>query len=171
MTLNSADSDKTPVVLAPYELSCGYCTVTDGAYTFVSEWTHYGTYQAKSNKRNLVLQLPGRNIEARISYQTIIEMVWSENGRIALILSWAPTFLFTPPDVSLDDLAGSLGSMSFRSRGGPFQQKAQQRVRVPAIDEQHAGVSNMCLVYYLSVPRTSIGRPGGGEFHAAMMRI
>ncbi|KAK0710786.1 RNA dependent RNA polymerase-domain-containing protein [Lasiosphaeris hirsuta] len=150
---------------APTELSCGYCDFVDETFTFVSEWTHRSMLQgcvAKFTKRNLILLFEDleTNVEVRISYQSISELVWSDRGEVVVILMSPPTFLHSVP-------AHLQVGWSVTPTWAPNQSRGEnQRYRGRGIDTAHCQISNYCMVYRFSVPRTR-----ADDFQDKILRI
>lgn len=127
--------DDAAIVLNASLTSCGHWTFDHrGRFTFVADWTDPAPSTVKFTKWNLLVQTA--RAEIRIPFPTIQELVWSENGNVAITLNSAPTLL-TPKLSSshLDLLAG----LSLR---------VPQRSRLSAIDGSHSQVSSFCMVYY-----------------------
>ncbi|KAM7201330.1 RNA-dependent RNA polymerase 1 [Rhypophila sp. PSN 637] len=138
---NSADkADERATVLDTARASCGHWTFdVNGRLTFVAEWTDPRPCTAKFTKWNLLIKTP--KAEIRIPFPTIEELIWSENGGVAITLNSAPIFL--TPQLEPDVIA-MLQQMSI-SNGLP------PRSRLPAIDDDHSKISSFCNVYYFSV--------------------
>ncbi|KAK3356793.1 RNA dependent RNA polymerase-domain-containing protein [Lasiosphaeria hispida] len=144
------------ITFAPAEVNCGHCDFVDGTFTFVSEWTYrsmMGGCVAKFTKRNLILLFKALevNVEVRISYQSIVELIWSDRGEVVVILGSPPTFLHSVP-AHLSP-GGAVGGKDYRHRDG-------------GIDTAHGQISNYCMAYHLSVPRTR-----ADDFYDNIMKI
>lgn len=147
-----------PQTLAAGTLDCGYWSYVNGQLTFVNEWSSASTYvEVRFTKRDIVVNLLDmvqwtETGQVRIPYRSVYELVWSDDGHVAITLLFPPTFLSSP--LATD-------------RPGP-----PTRMRLKAIDHDHAQVSNFCLVYHFKViatllaPRHSNHR--GSDFHTAM---
>ena len=128
--------------------SCGHWMFVEGKLTFFAEWTANGAATAKFTRRNLIIKIAPRGdgfkgAEIRIPFPTIQELVWSEDGRIAITLNSSPTFLTLIP---IQDEVQMMQSLSFSFGGNRLQQ-----VRQHAIDSSHARISSFCLVYQIEV--------------------
>ncbi|KAM7199773.1 RNA-dependent RNA polymerase 1 [Naviculisporaceae sp. PSN 640] len=143
-------ADDKALILNASCTSCGHWIFDrqhEGRFTFVADWTDTGHCTAKFTKRNLLIQTA--TAEIRVPFPTIEELVWSENGHVALTLNSAPILLTPKPNTDTLALLGAL-SLSGGGRGS----QGPQRSRLPAIDGNHARVSSFCTVYYFRVQRT-----------------
>jgi hypothetical protein len=148
------------------ELNCGYHTLHEGKLTFTPEWTTVERCLVKFSKRTLTITLTRRDVQLRIPFQSIVELVWWHNGSLALTLSWAPTILASQtPD---DDLADGIASLSLSQ--GSYQKRVEQRYRLRAIDRDHGRISPFCLVYHFQVPN-AITRHTNSDFQSEILRL
>ncbi|KAK3396965.1 RNA dependent RNA polymerase-domain-containing protein [Sordaria brevicollis] len=124
----------TPSTLIVGALDCGYWSYVNGQLTFVNEWSSSQRQNlVKFSKKDLIITFLASGDwsdlgQVRVPYRSIYELVWSDDGHVALTLKFAPTFLSSP-----------LPS----DRPGP-----PPRMRLKACDGSHAIVSNFCLVYH-----------------------
>lgn len=127
----------TPSTLEIGALDCGYWSYVNGQLTFVNEWSSFERRTlVKFTKKDLIITfLEPDNFsdigQVRIAYRSIYELVWSDDGHVAVTLKFAPTFLSLPSETD---------------RPGP-----PTRMRLKACDHNHALVSNFCLVYQFKV--------------------
>jgi hypothetical protein len=161
--------DEAPVeptkTLKATQLNCGHHTFKDGRLTFTTEWRAKETCLVKFAKRNLLITLPGREVQLRIPFQSIVELVWWQDGCATVTLRWPPTILAS--QTSVDNLAAAIAIFSIgqtNDRG-----RADQR-RVEAIDDDHARVSAFCLVYHFQVPN-AITRHVASDLQSEMFRM
>ncbi|KAK3988970.1 RNA dependent RNA polymerase-domain-containing protein [Cladorrhinum sp. PSN332] len=135
------------VTMEATELRCGHHGFFDGCFAFVSEWHTNENCLVKFGKWNLVLIFQQRDIdiEIRISYKTIIQLIWSDNGCISVTLSSSPKILRT---IHSDTETTSL-MMIF---GNAIKFNPDASTRVSAIDKDHEVVAPFCLVYQFTVP-------------------
>ncbi|KAJ4413408.1 hypothetical protein N0V85_003566 [Neurospora sp. IMI 360204] len=111
-------------------LDCGHWSYISGNLTFITEWSSTLRVSAKFAKHDLdITSLDGSQV--RIPYRSIQELVWSNDGHVAVTLTYAPTFL-SPPSPS--DRPGQ-----------------PMRMRLEACDSNHAKVSKFCFVYHFKV--------------------
>ncbi|CAK7245874.1 MAG: hypothetical protein STHCBS139747_007479 [Sporothrix thermara] len=116
--------------------SCGYYKyVDDGRLAFVPEYVAdqamYTSGLADFGKRHLTLVCPDKS-NIFIPLSTILEIVWSPHGTVTLTLSTVPLFF------------------SAAVNG--------KRTRLTAIDERHAKIVGMCLVYQIQVYPENLAR-------------
>ncbi|KAK4223301.1 RNA dependent RNA polymerase-domain-containing protein [Podospora fimiseda] len=144
---------KTPTVAEPETnsaiikmdattLRCGYHAFFDGRFAFVSEWEVNVDCTVKFANWDLILTFRhpqlGKQFKVRISYRSIIHLLWSDKGHVSVILSHCPTFIKSNhPD------------LSWISPTPPS--------RVPAIDDAHKVVAPFCLVYHFTLPHDTVG--------------
>jgi hypothetical protein len=148
------------------ELSCGYHVFKDGRLTFTAEWSANEPCLVKFARRNLLITLTRRQVQLRIPFQSIVELVWWHDGSAAVTLWWAPVILASGTD--LETLATELASMGIgHSRN---QKRPDQRKRLTAIDKDHAPISPFCLVYHFKVPN-AITRHTHSDFQSEMSRM
>lgn len=144
--------------LAARTVHCGHIAYTEGKqFTFVSEWRNDGGTIAKFTKHSLILDIVSLEVEARIPYETIFEMVWSDQGIITFTLTAPPVFLRRVPASFLEEVYGK--------RNGP------ELERLPAINTRHGKISRLCSVYCIEVPTTTVGGFGKKDFFSKMDRI
>ncbi|KAK3935151.1 RNA dependent RNA polymerase-domain-containing protein [Diplogelasinospora grovesii] len=155
-TQGSSTKKRSAVELSVNELSCGHYCYLDGRLTFISEWQHRALGSAKFGKRNLILKFG--QLEVRVSFQSIIEMLWSEDGSVAVTLSSVPAF-FGPSEIS--EILDASDSDS---------PPPDQRLRLPALDREHGRVSMYCLAYRFKVAQLQTQR-GRDEFYASFQRV
>ncbi|KAH6851365.1 RNA dependent RNA polymerase-domain-containing protein [Chaetomium sp. MPI-CAGE-AT-0009] len=161
-----ATAEPPTKTLEATELNCGYHTLNGGKLTFTTEWRAVERCVVKFAKRTLTITLTRRNVQLRIPFQSIIELVWWHNGNVAVTLRWAPTILTSQtPD---DELAAAISLFSFSP--GNSQKRADQRQRVQAIDNDHALISPFCLVYHFQVANP-ITRHTNSDFQSEMARL
>ncbi|KAL2158770.1 hypothetical protein VTH06DRAFT_3961 [Thermothelomyces fergusii] len=135
------NAEKKPSKTFPAtELSCGHCAFVDGRLTFTPEWTAAEPCHVKFARRCLIITLPRRKIQLRILYQSIVELIWRQNGGAMVILYWAPTILELAPSIP----ASTPSPNDTRRSAAPSQ-------RIEAIDGDHARIAPYCLVYHFSV--------------------
>lgn len=149
---NKTQPTRTPTsALDADVLDCGHWSYINGNLTFIPEWSSTLRVSAKFAKHDLVItSLDGSQVS--IPYRSIQELVWSNNGHIAVTLTYAPTFL---------------------SRPIPSDRPGQpMRMRLEACDSNHAKVSKFCLVYHFKVLDNHLhpnkGQNQGTDFHAAI---
>ncbi|EAQ87066.1 hypothetical protein CHGG_08319 [Chaetomium globosum CBS 148.51] len=163
---HEAPAEPPTKTLEATELNCGYHTLNDGKLTFTPEWTTLERCLVKFAKRALTITLTMRDVQLRIPFQSIVELVWWHNGSLALTLSWAPTILATRlPD---GELTNTLSSLTLSP--GSSQKRADQRYRLPAIDPDHGRISPYCLVYHFQV-LNAITRHTNSDFQNEMLRL
>ena len=159
----SADPTKT---LEAAELNCGYHTLENGRLTFTSEWAANEACLVRFAKRSLFVTLRRRNVELRIPFQSIVELVWWQDGHAAVTLLWPPAiFASQSPD---NHLVSSFSVFGIGQTGN--QTQASQRQRLEAVDRDHARISACCLVYHFTVPN-AITRHVRGDFESEMVRM
>ncbi|CAK7222103.1 hypothetical protein SBRCBS47491_004756 [Sporothrix bragantina] len=117
-------------------LSCGYYKyVANGQLAFVPEYvasqSQRSTSMADFGKRHLTLKRGDEGI-IYIPLSTIQEIVWSPHGNITLTLSSVPLFFST----------AIIG----------------RRMRLTALDDRHAVIVGMCLVYQIKVVPENLAR-------------
>lgn len=167
----SYDAPAEPVrTLEAAELSCGYNTFVDGSLVFTAEWSTRERCLAKFTKQSLIISLRQRGVQLRISFESIVELVWWQDGIVCVTLSWPPTILQTEPESDYDRLAAQLmnvvtlyGAVDEQGREGP-------RPRLLAIDSRHKAISDFCLTYHFSVPN-AITRHTDSDFHKEISRL
>ncbi|KAK4183734.1 RNA dependent RNA polymerase-domain-containing protein [Podospora australis] len=147
-------------------LCCGFHTFIDGRFTFVAEWSTVEHITVKFGKRFLIFSLsPTRSpkVEVRISYQSIVSVVWSDHGSASVTLSGAPNVLQDP-----EDFAAQLLHLGI-SETNRFD-RPPDRLRVDAIDDSHRFVSPFCLVYHFRSPLPVTGY-GRSDFHTEIWKL
>ncbi|KAK1761553.1 RNA dependent RNA polymerase-domain-containing protein [Echria macrotheca] len=147
-------SEQADITLVSTRLSCGHFAWVNDRFTFVSEWSQESSCTAKFTKYNLIIDIKDQDVQLRIPYQTIVELVWSESGHVAFSLYVPPVILRAAKSI-FADMYGS---------------DQDQYERIEAIDKRHQQVSSFCLVYSISVPTVVVGgieRP----FQATIGRI
>ncbi|KAK3493461.1 RNA dependent RNA polymerase-domain-containing protein [Neurospora crassa] len=154
-TSNNARPTRTPTsALDADVLDCGHWSYIDGNLTFITEWSSPLRVSAKFAKHGLIITSLAES-QVSIPYRYIHELVWSNDGHVAVTLTHAPTFL-SPPIPSLR----------------PGQPK---RMRLEAWDSNHAKVSNFCLVYHFKVLdkhlNSNQSNHRGSEFRTAMKAL
>ncbi|KAK3303922.1 RNA dependent RNA polymerase-domain-containing protein [Chaetomium strumarium] len=159
---NETVPQETVKTLAATELSCGYYTFNDKRLTFTAEWTANESCQLKFTKRNLLVRLTGRDVQLRMPFQSIIELVWWHDGTVAVTLSWAPTIL-APKSTGNDDITTRFSMFTIR-------QQTPERMRQVAIDQNHQRIVATCLVYYFKVPN-AITRHANSDFQSEISRM
>lgn len=154
--------------LTATELNCGYYTFEDGRLTFTAEWTAKGPCHVKFSQRNLLITLQRQNseVQLRIPFQSIVELVWWQDGRAAVTLRWPPTILASQS--SEEKLVAAVLMLAIGQTNN--RARAEQRERVAAIDDDHARVSALCLVYHFQVP-TAITRHVASDLQSEMLRM
>ncbi|KAK3387915.1 RNA dependent RNA polymerase-domain-containing protein [Podospora didyma] len=143
-----SDPDKqegSAVVFSAIGVDCGYYAFDSESLTFVAEWTGRQICTVKFTTRNVVIKMPSRDIELYIPFQSIVELVWSHDGSVALSLSSSPMFLRTPP---ADNLAAIFGQLGLGNPAGPTELQA---MRLPFIDQEHGRIAGICRVYHFKV--------------------
>ncbi len=143
------------------ELNCGYYSLADGRLAFVPEWTANESCLVRFSKRSLLITLDKRQVQLRIPFQSIVELVWWQNGNAAVSLRWAPTILGPQAE---DDLAGAFDMLDL-GRRQPSQYK-----RLEAIDENHRRIASLCLVYHFTVPNP-ITRHAKSDLESELARM
>ena len=154
-TAKKGGPKESPVAFDTFALSCGHWTFPEGKLTFVAEWTGRASSAAlhvKFTKRNLVIKLPSQFMVVRIPYLNIFELVWSDDGHVAVTLSTPPTFLFDP------------ASTSSSGRKLP-------KVRRVSIDGEHQAVSNFCLVYCFKACGVAENKRDRDYFHEQIKKL
>ncbi len=164
-TQHEAPAEPTKV-LAATELNCGYHTLQAGRLTFTAEWTAREHCIVKFAKRSFIITLGGRGVDLRISFQSIVELVWWQDGRAAVTLFWPPTILASQSPE--DRLAAELSKFGIGQAG--HSMRAGQHQRLEAIDPEHAQISAYCLVYHFQVAN-AITRHVRGDFESEMGRM
>ncbi|KAL2262909.1 hypothetical protein VTK26DRAFT_9050 [Humicola hyalothermophila] len=162
------DAPPDPVrTLEASELSCGYNTFVNGRLTFTAEWTARERCLVKFTKQSLVITLARRGIQLRISFQTIVEMLWWQDGSVCVTLSWAPTMIRTsnPKSMMNPDLAELLYYLTMAENSKP-----EQCPRLLAIDANHQTISEFCLTYHFKVPNP-VTRHTDSDFHREISRL
>ncbi|GAB1313705.1 RNA-dependent RNA polymerase [Madurella fahalii] len=154
---------ETAHTLSASELHCGYHTFVDGTLTFTAEWTAIEPSIVKFAKRNLTIKLTRRDVQLLIPFQSIIELVWWQDGSAVITLSSPPTFLAS--GLQDDDPIAQFAALLL-----PDSAAKPKRARVEAIEPDHGLVSAFCLVYHFRVPNPVIGH-GNTDFHSEMSRI
>ncbi|KAK3905375.1 RNA dependent RNA polymerase-domain-containing protein [Staphylotrichum tortipilum] len=144
------------------ELNCGYYSLTGGKLVFSPEWTANESCLVRFSKRSLLITLDKRQVQLRIPFQSIVELVWWQNGSAAVSLRWAPSIL--APPAAEDDLAAAYATLSLGHR------RPAQRRRVEAIDENHGQVASLCLVYHFMVPNP-ITRHAKSDLEAELVKM
>ncbi|KAG7294446.1 hypothetical protein NEMBOFW57_004519 [Staphylotrichum longicolle] len=145
----------TPTTFSVRELSCGHFSFANRTqFTFVSEWSSHVPWIARFTKHNVLIKTPQRKAELRIPYASIVELIWSEKGKIALILSMPPIILVAEDP----DLSDTFAKFNFKTRKGP------DYTRVPYLGKGHAKVAGLCTAYCISVPADTVGGFGQGDF-------
>jgi len=140
----AAPPEPATKALQATELNCGYFSLTtEGRLVFVPEWTANESCLVRFSKRSLLITLDKRHVQLRIPFQSIVELVWWQNGSAAVSLRWAPTILAPQAE---DDLAATLSKLSLGRK------RLSERRRVEAIDENHRRIASLCLVYHFVVP-------------------
>ncbi|KAK3314501.1 RNA dependent RNA polymerase-domain-containing protein [Apodospora peruviana] len=163
-------AEELPVRFYAVDMSCGYWVYIDGSLTFVPEWTDMNPCHAKFTKRSLVITMPNRRTKVRIPFPIIQEMVWSENGNIAVTLNSSPTFLNLQSGEVEDHLSAAFSSFTLESLYGPPQ--PVQYLRLPCIDDSHSRVSGFCLVYCFRVQDTKFRRGSSfSDFHGKIRKL
>ncbi|KAJ4288800.1 hypothetical protein N0V88_007127 [Collariella sp. IMI 366227] len=149
------------------ELSCGYHAFIDGKLIFVAEWIAHELCVVKFAKRCLFMELTQQKVKLRIALQSIIELIWWQDGSAAVTLSVAPTFLDTSTNDEIDSLIAAL-ALGFAQPSN--QRRPSQHQRLEAIDEDHAKISRFCMVYYFKVPN-AITRHVNTDFQNEISRM
>ncbi len=145
----------TPTTFSVRELSGGHFSFANRTqFTFVSEWSSLVPWIARFTKHNVLIKTQQKKAELRIPYSTIVELIWSEKGKIALILSMPPTILVAGDP----DLSDIFAQFSLKTNGGP------DFTRVPYLSQAHAKVASFCTAYCISVPADTVGGFGQGDF-------
>ncbi|KAL2174451.1 RNA dependent RNA polymerase-domain-containing protein [Thermothelomyces heterothallicus CBS 202.75] len=158
-TYDEADAEKPTKTLQATELSCGHHAFTHGRLTFNAEWTVTEPCHVKFARRCLIITLTRCKIQLRILYQSIVELLWRQNGSATVILYWAPTIL------ELEHTGYELISSFLHNR-----KSAPSRQRLDAIDRDHARISPYCLVYHFLVPVPITGHVMN-DFEVEMLRL
>ncbi|KAK1775477.1 RNA dependent RNA polymerase-domain-containing protein [Copromyces sp. CBS 386.78] len=132
-------------------LDCGHWSYINGNLTFITEWSSTLRVSAKFAKHDLRITCSAGS-QVCIPYRSIQELVWSNDGHVAVTLTYAPTFL-SPPILS--DRPGQ-----------------PMRMRLEACDSNHAKVSKFCLVYHFKVSGKHLipnqGHHLGTDFRSAI---
>ncbi|KAK4233862.1 RNA dependent RNA polymerase-domain-containing protein [Achaetomium macrosporum] len=169
---NASQRNQTEVLqetvknLEATELSCGYHTFKDRKLTFIAEWTANERCHVKFAKRSLLIHLTGRDVQLRIPFQSIIELLWWHDGAVAVTLSYAPTVLAPAPDSPrVDDIAKLISILGIRN-----SEQTAGRTKQVAIDQDHQRISAFCLVYYFQIPNF-ITRHSNSDFQNEMSRM
>jgi len=171
---NPKVDDEAPLeptkTLTATELNCGYHAFHDGRLTFTAEWSANELCLVKFAKRSLHITLTGRNIQLRIPFQSIVELVWWQDGNAAVTLLWGPTILSRQTGTPVEQLAALLSVFRPFGRAADRNQ-AEQSQRLDAIDEDHRRISPFCLVYHFKVPTPVTRHAGSDSLQAEMVRI
>ncbi|KAK4139079.1 RNA dependent RNA polymerase-domain-containing protein [Dichotomopilus funicola] len=126
-------------------LSCGYYSFRDTKLVFTPEWLSYVGWTVKFTNRSLTLSTNGAETQARIPFQSIVELVWWHDGKATVTLSSPPIFLVWDKD-------------------------QQNHRRKESLSEPHRQISPYCLVYQFQVP-VSVTRQGLNDFQKEMGRL
>ncbi|KAG7285624.1 hypothetical protein NEMBOFW57_010253 [Staphylotrichum longicolle] len=161
-----APSEPTKTLEAT-ELNCGYHTFNDGRLTFTAEWSAKEVCLVKFSKRSLHITLTRRRVQLRMPFQSIVELVWWQDGNAAVTLSWAPTILSLQTQV--DELAALFSVLGIGQAVGRGQ--AEQSQRLDAIDEAHGRISPFCLVYHFKVRNPVTRHTNNESLQSEMVRI
>ncbi|KAK3321315.1 RNA dependent RNA polymerase-domain-containing protein [Cercophora scortea] len=142
-------------------LSCGHHKFVDGRMVFTAEWMTTDQHcSVKFTKRTIIINATSKflhvddDIQVRIPFQSIVELVWSQNGDVFVTLSRTPIFILKMKDISAIMLKLGL-------QPGPEIPLSR---RVDAISEEHRAVSNFCLVYHFKAP-------SGPSFHDKITKL
>ena len=155
-------TEHTPTTFSVRELSGGHFNFTNRTqFTFVSEWSSLVPWIARFTRHSLLIKTQQKEAELRIPYSTIVELIWSEKGKIALILSIPPIILLSQ-DRELSDMA----QLGFREK-----RKGPDYTRVPFFTESHAKVASFCTSYCISVPADTVGVFGQGDFFPKISKL
>jgi hypothetical protein len=155
------------------KLHCGYHTFKNARLTFTAEWTADEPCLVKFAKRSLIITLSRRNVQLRIPFQSVIELVWWQDGSTAVTLSWPPIVLASQtPEDELTAAASmfSTGQAYHSNICVSGQRRDDQRQRVEAIDRDHGRISSFCLVYHFQFPN-AITRHTTSDFQSEMFRL
>lgn len=149
-------TEETAIVLETSRLACGYHAFVHGRFTFVSEWDLEVHCRVKFGKWNLVLTFSkdGRDCEVRVSYRSIIQVIWSDSASVSVTLSSSPTFLEGKHTLIEKLILQTLDA----SRTNPDAMK-----RTSSIDHAHGAVSPFCLVYFF--------RASAADFSSQLLRV
>lgn len=163
---DEAPSEPTKTLEAT-ELNCGYHTFNDGRLTFTAEWSAKEVCLVKFSKRSLRITLARRRVQLRMPFQSIVELVWWQDGNAAVTLSWAPTILSL--QTQIDELAALFSVLGIGQAGGRGQPEQSQRL--DAIDEAHGRISPFCLVYHFNVRNPVTRHINNEPLQSEMVRI
>ncbi|KAK4462313.1 RNA-dependent RNA polymerase 1 [Cladorrhinum samala] len=136
-------AEETAIVLETSRLACGYHAFVHGEFTFVSEWNLDVHCKVRFGKWGLVMTFNKdlRDYEVRVSYRSVVQVIWSDSARVAVTLSSSPTFLESKYNLVEKRALQALSS----PKTNPDAMK-----RTSSIDHAHAAVSPFCLVYFFT---------------------
>ncbi|EPE07136.1 rna-dependent rna polymerase [Ophiostoma piceae UAMH 11346] len=116
-------------------MHCGYYKYdVTGKLLFVPEYTEpQGKNRGvvRFGKRMLSIERKGSGVSIYIPLMTVHEIVWSPGGTMAFTLTSVPIFVSTP--------------------GSTTSAPVDKRIRLTAINNDHAKIVGMCLVYCLEL--------------------
>lgn len=146
------ESQAQEVTLPLQSWSCGYLEFVDGRLGFSPEIRLNTISQAtiKFTKRNAIVKQNG--ILARVPTNTIIELIWSEDGSLTLSLSTVPFFFSSENEIVAEATAAdaSLPLDRFRLSPSGFD-RPKPYARTCELTEDHAVLVGFCLVYQFKV--------------------
>lgn len=175
-TLAGAAEDRVTQPEAPKEestvfdlqsLSCGHNQFVHGEMTFVSERSLSEPGMVKFFKRKLVIDLRTSQVQIRIPFSSIVEMVQGTTDSSLLIALSTPPVILTPKLTlnlpSKTELPLSLASLSLLASLNLGPSATDGWYRALAIDSLHKHSAPYCLVYRLKL--------SPADFHAKMKKV
>ncbi|KAL2195585.1 RNA dependent RNA polymerase-domain-containing protein [Corynascus similis CBS 632.67] len=142
---DKSGTEKPTKTLQAKEINCGFHTFIGGRLTFTAEWSAAENGLVKFGSRSVIITLERRQIQLRISFQSIVELIWWHDGNATITLASAPTILALE---NTDNEAESTRTGNGKP-GAPRQ-------RLEAIDRGHGRISPYCMVYHFQVPNSRL---------------
>ncbi|KAL2137939.1 hypothetical protein VTI28DRAFT_7787 [Corynascus sepedonium] len=156
---DKSGTEKPTKTLQAREINCGFHTFIGGRLTFTAEWSAAENGLVKFGSRSVIITLERRQVQLRISFQSIVELIWWHDGNATITLASAPTILALE---TTDNEAESTRTGNGKS-GAPRQ-------RLEAIDRGHGRISPYCMVYHFQVPN-SVTKHIMSDFQGEMQRL
>jgi hypothetical protein len=127
-TIHETQDEDSAISFEMHSFSCGYCAFAGEHLTYNTEtqWSDPGIVKFK--KRFIMVKTQNSTF-LRIPLNSVIDLIWFENGTLTLTLTTVP-FFFT--------------SIGTGSAGG-------KRARLCFLSQEHAKVVGQCLVYQFKV--------------------
>lgn len=150
---NIPEKDDTFISFYLQSWSCGTYEFKDGKLGYFPEIRSnaitFGVM--KFTKRSVIVKRNDQLI--RIPISTIIELIWSGDGSIALTLSTVPLF-FSTADAGIESTIHAFSVFGLASNNDSFRQKSHKRICYLA--KEHCELVGFCLVYQFQVDRTDM---------------